>query len=119
MVKIRILEDIFQFFTYRPYGIKRLVKPWSKILKKLNTGKESEYKLAVIEANSIVDEMLKKSGYSGRDLKEKIQQVSLIALTNKEDLLGAHKIRLELVSNPDYQLDLGQAKKILMFTKKR
>ena len=112
-LRFRFLEDIFQFFTYRPYGIKRLVKPWSKILKKIKTGKEFEYKLAVIEADSMVDEMLKKSGYSGKDLKEKLQQAGLMAFINKEELLDAHKIRLELVSNPDYQLDLGQAKKIL------
>jgi len=117
-LRYRILEDIVHFITYRPYGMKRLEKPWSKISKKLSTEKESEYKLAVIEADSLLDEMLEKSGYYGKNLEERIKQTSSVVISNRQEVLDANKIRNNILADPDYSLDLDQAKKILEIYRK-
>jgi len=54
----RFLQDMTEFLTYRPYGVKKIVKIWSKIKGRLESGSESEYKLAVIEADSILNDIL-------------------------------------------------------------
>ncbi len=112
-LKIRYIEDIVQFLTYKPYGMKRLTKQWDRIFKKLNTGRETEYKLAVIEADSLLEDMLKKSGYSGRTFEEKIKNLSPAVFKDKEQLLKAHMCRNYIISNPDFKLGAEQAKKIL------
>lgn len=112
-LKLRYLENIVQFFTFRPYGVKRLVNQWERISKKVDTGRETEYKLAVIEADSMVNEMLKKSGYSGKTFEEKVKSLSPAILKDKEKLLRAHKNRNQIVADPDFELDAEQTKKIL------
>ena len=112
-LRLRYLENIVQFFTFRPYGVKRLVKQWDRIFKKVDTGRETEYKLAVIEADSLVNDMLKKSGYSGKTFEEKVKSLSPAILKDKEKLLKAHKNRNQIVADPDFELDAGQTKKIL------
>jgi hypothetical protein len=112
-LKLRYLENIVQFFTFKPYGVKRMTHQWERISKKVDTGRETEYKLAVIEADSMVNEMLKKSGYSGKTFEEKVKSLSPAILKDKEKLLRAHKNRNQIVADPDFELDAEQTKKIL------
>lgn len=112
-LKYRAVEDIYHFLSFKPYGMRVFTRPWTKIAKKLKTGKEDEYKLAVIEADSIIDSAFEKAGYSGENLLEKIEKISPSVFFNKENLLKAHNIRNEIVSNPDFELELDQAKKLL------
>lgn len=112
-LKYRAMEDIYHFFSFKPYGMRALSKPWVKIMKKLKTGKESEYKLAVVEAHNMIDSAFEKAGYSGKNLLEKIEKLGPSVFFNKQDLLKARNIRNEVISNPDFKLELDQAKKVL------
>jgi len=117
-LKIRILLDFFEFFTYRPYGVKKLAKQWAKIMTRLASGLESEYKLAVIEADSMFDDILKKMGYSGETLGERLKKISSAILPNIEEIGQAHKIRNNIVHDPDFRLSLDEAKKALTIYEK-
>ncbi len=112
-LRFRFLEDIFEFFTYRPYGVKKLVKQWAKIKGRLEVGFESEYKLAVIEADSILDDILKKLGYAGDTLGEKLDNVTSAVIPGVEDAREAHKIRNNIVHDPDYMLDSDTVKRTI------
>ena len=112
-LRLRYLETIVQFFTFKPYGVKRLTHQWDRIVKKIDTGRETEYKLAVIEADSLTDDMLKKSGYSGRTFEEKVKNLSPSILKDKDRLLIAHRNRNQIVADPDFELDADQTRKIL------
>ena len=117
-LKHLILQDFFEFFTYRPYGVRKLVKQWVKITGRLEAGLESEYKLAVIEADSMFDDILKRMGYGGETLGERLKQISPAVLPNVEELLEAHKIRNNIVHDPDYRLSLDEAKKAIAIYEK-
>lgn len=112
-LKRRFLEDWTEFFTYRPFGVKKTFKQWQKITKRLEAANEAECKLAVIEADSLLDEVLKKAGYSGETTGERLKQMDSTVLPNIEDVWQAHKIRNNVVHDPDYRLILDQAKKTL------
>ena len=62
-LKFILLFDTFEFFTWRPFGVRKIVKVWNRITARLDTGLESEYKLAVIEADSMLDDILKRMGF--------------------------------------------------------
>ncbi len=117
-LRFRFLEDIFEFFTYQPYGTKRLLKEWNKIKGRLDVGSEAEYKLAVIEADSALDEILKKMAYAGDTLGEKLSKISPAVIPNIEELQEAHKIRNNIVHDPDYRLNLNEAKKAISMYEK-
>ncbi|MCH8048969.1 hypothetical protein IIC44_02645, partial [Patescibacteria group bacterium] len=48
-LKVLFLFDSTEFFTFRPYGLRKVTKKWQKIQQRLETANEAEYKLAVIE----------------------------------------------------------------------
>jgi len=54
-LKRKAIESATEFVTYKPLGVKRTPREWVKIIKKLESEKESEYKLAVIEADGLLE----------------------------------------------------------------
>jgi hypothetical protein len=113
-----IWEDIFEIFTYRAVGTKKLVRQWQKTRVRLETGLESEYKLAVIEADSTLDEILKKMGYVGETMGERMEKINVAVLPNIEDVWAAHKIRNNIVHDPDFRLSLDETKRAISIYEK-
>jgi len=105
--------DLVEFFSFRPYGVRKVVKAWAKITARLETGLESEAKLAVIEADSMLDDILKRMGFGGETLGERLERLTVATLPNLEQIWEAHKIRNNIVHDPDYRLTLDEARKVL------
>ncbi|HHE76564.1 MAG TPA: hypothetical protein ENL27_01110 [Candidatus Parcubacteria bacterium] len=112
-VKWAFWDKIAEFFTYKPRAAKKAFKRWAKITKKLDSNKESDYKLAVIEADSLLEEILEKIGYKGETLKDRLDQLDEEILPNIKEVREAHQVRNDIVHDPDYRLGLDQASKIL------
>jgi len=112
-IKNRFLQDMVEFLTYQPYEVKKIAKIWSKIKKRLEAGSESEYKLAVIEADSMLSDILERMGFKGETLGNRLKQVTTAILPSIEETWEAHEIRNNIVHDPDYKLSLGQAQKAL------
>jgi len=98
------VQDFWEFFTFRPFGAKRITKIWNKIIARLHTGMESELKMAVIEADDLLDASLKRLGFTGQTLEEKLSKLTSATIGNIDDVYAAHKVRNNIVHNPDYRL---------------
>ena len=46
----------------------KLLKKWSKLLEKIKSNDERDLRLAIIEADSLVDEILKVMAHPGKDM---------------------------------------------------
>ena len=112
-LKRLILEDTAEFLTFRPAGVRRIERVWLKTKVRLDTGLESEYKLAVIEADNILDDTLKRMEFSGETLGEKLRGLSAVSLPNIEEIKNAHQIRNNIIHDPDYRLSLEEARKTI------
>ncbi len=112
-LKRLLIWDLVEFFSFRPYGVRKVVKAWAKITARLETGLESEYKLAVIEADSMLDDILKRMGFGGETLGERLEKLTAATLPNLEQIWEAHKIRNNIVHDPDYRLTLDEARRVL------
>jgi len=112
-LKRLIIWDLQEFLTYRPFGVTKIVGKWQRIKKKLEAGTESEAKLAIIEADSMLDDILDRMGFGGRTLGERIEKLTNVSLSNIEEVKKAHKIRNNIVHDPTYKLDLEEAKKVI------
>lgn len=111
--RYRYLEEITEFITFRPFGVKETFKHWNKIIKRLETDRESEYKLAVIEADGLLDSVLKRMRYKGDSFSQRLEQIDPSVLPNLEEVWKVHKTRNNIVHDPDYLLTLDQAKRVL------
>jgi len=114
-----IWEDLVQFFTWKPFETRKFLQAWQKINKRLEKGLESEYKLAVIEADSILNDVVKRMGYAtGDSLGERLDEIGEDILTNIEEVREAHNVRNDIVHDLDYQLTLERAKEIISIYEK-
>jgi len=112
-LQYKFLEDTTEFFSWQAYGAKVIEKRWNKIKKRIESGLESEYKLAVIEADDFLMETLDERGYEGKDFQEAVSKASRLISGTLDQILAVHEVRNSIVYNPDFKLDAEQAKKIL------
>jgi hypothetical protein len=113
-----LLYDLQEFIRHKPFGTKRVAKDWNKIKARLETGLEAEYKLAVLEADSMMDDVLKRMGFGGASLGERLDKLTAVSLPNLDEVRLAHQIRSNIVHDPDYRLSLGEVKKALVIFEK-
>jgi uncharacterized membrane protein len=65
----------------------------------------SDWKLAIIEADIILDQILKENGYSGSSLGERLKSISPTQLQSLDDAWQAHKVRNQIAhSGADFIL---------------
>lgn len=112
-VKFLFLFDYTEFFTFRPYGLRSVVKKWQKIQQRLETANEGEYKLAVIEIDGMLSDILLRMGFKGETLGDRLEIVTSAIIPNLQDLIQAHQVRNNVVHDPDYKLTLQEAQKTL------
>lgn len=112
-LQYKFLEDVTEFFSWQSYGLRQISKKWERIKKRVEIGTESEYKLAIIEADDFLTEVLEDGGYEGKDFQDSLQKAGRLIAPILSEVTSAHEVRNSIVYNPDYRLDAEQAKKIL------
>lgn len=90
---------------------KMMAGRWQSVLEKLEKEDENSYKLAVIEADKIFDDLLKKIGYLGEDMGERLKQLTPAQTANINEIWQAHKLRNQIVHQPDFHLNRSQAQR--------
>lgn len=111
--KIRLWQDLMEFYNFRSYGKEQVNKRWSKIRGRLEIPSEAEYKLAILEAEDILDETLSRMGCKGETLEERLKLLAPDQLSNRDQLLEAHRARNSIIHDPDYQIPSDKAKGLL------
>lgn len=106
-------RDLIEFLTHRHYGTRKFEKRWNKVRDKANSKSESARKLAVIEADDMLEEVLKKIGYSGENLGERLENMSSKDLSNLGLVRKAHATREDIVHDPSYKLDSSETQKLM------
>lgn len=112
-LKYLFFRDLFELISYRAYGQKKIVRRWDSIKSRLEKASESEYKLAIIEAETVFDEVLTRIGFTGVSVGEKLEKIQKEQLPSLDEVLEAHKTRNDIVHDPDYRLTLDQARKTI------
>ena len=88
-------------------------KKWNKLLERVKSGDERDLRLAIIEADSLIDEILKEHGHPGNDMGERMKLIHPSEIDNLNDLWEAHKLRNRLVHEADFHLSINEAKRII------
>lgn len=112
-LKRLFIEDWREFFTWQAFGIKTAEKEWKKIKERLNTGQEPEYKLAIVEADNILNDVLKKMEYGAGISAEVLNILPPAIFPNLEEIKLAHNLHENIVHDPDFRLSPDDAKKAI------
>ena len=87
---------------------------WEHAMTHLNSASSSDWRLAIIEADVILDEMLRAQGYHGDSIGEILKGVEKGDMKTLDAAWEAHKIRNEIVhSGSGYTLTEREAKRAM------
>lgn len=84
---------------------KAMLVQWQVVLNHVNSESPAEWKLAILEADNMLDEILEAEGYQGETLGEKLKAVPAGAIRSYNDLWEAHKMR-NLIAHESGTMDL-------------
>ena len=90
------------------------VQRWEKILAHLHSEKESDWRLAVLEADIMLDEFVTNLGYQGDSLGEKMKGVEKSDFTTIDQAWEAHAIRNKIAhEGTAFVLTEREAKRVI------
>ncbi len=111
----RFYETSSEYRDFKPdWGIK-IDKNWEEVKKKASHEKEAERKLAVIEADDIINSAFEQIGYTGSDLIEKLDGLNKDIVPLIEELKEAHRIKRDLVYDPNRSMSKEEAERIVSY----
>lgn len=84
---------------------------WREVERQLQSPSHGAYKLAVIEADKLVDVFLKKAGYQGERMQDRLNQLNSNDFPLLDKLWEAHRTRNLIVHDLDADVPKSQAEK--------
>jgi len=108
------LEDISFFLRPKRSLKNRFTKQWQKVRNLLSEEGESHWKLAVIEADKIFDNLIKEIGYAGENADERLNNIKEFQLTAIDQLKQAHQVRNDIVKNTEMHITKEEAENIIL-----
>lgn len=83
------------------YTKPKMRRKWESIKKRMGTYEESAYKLAVIEADSMLDAILEAGGWPGENLEQRLKKMDVSHLSNLEAVISANHLRNKIADEFD------------------
>jgi len=84
---------------------------WKKVQTLLKKGDEANLKLSIIEANNILDDILKRMGLPGRDMGERLTQITQAEISSVDKIWEAHKLRNRIVHESKIKVSYEEAER--------
>jgi len=91
----------------------KIPKKWQEILSKTESREEANHKLAIIEADVLLDDVLRKMGFLGATMTERLEKITANQLKSVGELKEAHRVRNNILHDPDFKLSLQRAKEVI------
>lgn len=122
-----IAYSIAKAWEFRPkfdFRAEKLAKPaterakffkerWRKIMEKFSEGTPDAMRVAIIEADALVEESLKHLSYQGEHFADRLEKLDPGEFSTLDRLWKAHRIRNDLVHVPGFFLAAHDAKAVL------
>jgi len=89
------LRDMEKLYDEHYRGIRGQTR-LQEVFVHLDSDNPNDWKLAIIEADIMLDEILKERGYAGGSLGERLRSISPSQLNSLDDAWAAHKVRNQI-----------------------
>lgn len=87
---------------------------WQKVLVHINSTNPSDWKLAILECDIMLSDILEKMGYMQPSIGEKLKSIEPSDFTNIENAWEAHKIRNAIAhEGSDFLINEREAKRVI------
>ena len=96
--------DMADYDGFKDFGSKKLQKQWTRIKKQLIKTDAVHYKLMMIEAEKFFDNILKRMGYGGETIADRLPQLTQNEISNLDELSSTLQLCEDIARDPDYRL---------------
>lgn len=86
---------------------------WGGIVARVKVGTQDAMRYAILEADSLVDHFLKKAGFEGEYMADRLMQIVPERVPSLERAWKAHKLRNELAHTPGMTVTVDETKEAL------
>jgi len=108
-----VMFDVSTFAAFPGVRLRRTGRNWQAILARLDSANEAEYKLAIMEADTMLADVLKRASITGENIEVQLDNVPSTIIPNIAVLKDAHNVRNTIVVNPDFALSQQEARQTL------
>jgi len=88
---------------------------WNEILGHLDSTRENDWKLAVVEADKLVDSALQQAGFPGDTFGDRLTNIQPGSLVTLDGIWWAHRIRNRVAHEIDYFLRYTEARQAVSY----
>jgi hypothetical protein len=107
------------FEDVKGQGNDDLASRWQKVTSLLNSDNQNDWKQAILEADTMLDEILSSLGYQGESIGEKLKRVQPGEFKSVQDAWDAHLVRNRIAHDGSaYQLTHHQANQTIQLYRK-
>jgi hypothetical protein len=112
------------YFSYRINRFRHIVlqsdiskkeaqESWHKIEEYFYRGGESDLKVAILEADKLLNDALREAGVMGVQFGDRLKKATPQQIPNLNELWQAHKLRNQIAHEPNFKLKRDLAEKAL------
>ncbi|MBI5400680.1 MAG: hypothetical protein HZB12_00995 [Candidatus Yonathbacteria bacterium] len=110
MIKIREIHHA-EHKKYEPIHVEEITAhgkmiQWKVVLEHVTSENPAEWKLAILEADNMLDEILEDMGYAGDTVAEKLKTMSRTKVASYDNIWEAHKVRNEIAHGGAIDMEL-------------
>lgn len=98
------IESLFEWVKDQP----KTNPKWDKIESMSRSNSQSDWKMAILEADSILDDLTKSLGYSGDNMGERMLNMNESVFPYINEAWRVHKLRNILAHETSYDLQRGE-----------
>ena len=92
---------------------------WVRVMEHISSTSDNDWKLAILEADIMLDEMLDRQGYHGESIGDKLKKVETADFDSINEAWEAHKVRNQIAHEGSaFMLSQRQAKETVAMYEK-
>ena len=114
----RAIKEAAEFLKIQEVPRPVRAESWLQVKKRMESANVSDWKLAVLQADGILDDLLKRMGYDGDGLGERLKNIEPADFDSLDDVWVAHKMRNRIAHEPESNLTIEDAKKTISLFEK-
>lgn len=119
LIAYKKIKDIQNSSKQDVFAPELLTAEWENLEQKAALANENDFPILLIEADKLTDEALKRCGFQGETMLERLQQLALSReMKSLEVFWRAHKVRNQIAHQANFSLPRNEAMQHLSAYKK-
>ncbi len=103
-IQTHFLQDFTEMFSKETAESKKFIKSWKNIKARMDSGSDPQLRLAIIEADDLLNQTLQDADYQGDTFEAMVQSAAKKIPDDVQLVLQAHQVRNAIVYEPDFVL---------------